>query len=284
MRKYQALVLCMALFFGVIGTQRILNAAEIVYVEGNVQVQSPVDNIWKKAEKGMKVDIGDLIRTARHSVAEVALDPEKKNMIRVEPKTLVALQSSTEESIDRLDLSRGKVYSNLEGIKAGLSFEVSTPSAVAGVRGSSYSVYVERDADEVYAYKDTVFIKTYDVDKNEISETMLPEGFKTLIERFEAAGALMQISTREFDNFDGMMEDLSANVEGRMSNRAQIEAERRERQETKQEEKSALEQQTDQTSEEGGVIEEVIGTQEDIEDRNTEERLDEIGGGGGHEH
>jgi len=142
-------------------------AAEIIYLEGNVQVQSAADDTWIKAEKGMQVDIGDSIRTARHSRVDIALDAQKQNTIRLEQKTQVVLNSASEGSLDRLDLSRGMVYSNLENIKAGLSFEVNTPSAVAGVRGSSYRVYTERDSDEVSAYKDTVFIKTFDANKQQ---------------------------------------------------------------------------------------------------------------------
>ncbi len=264
MKKFQFLVLSVVVFLAVAGAQSVLHAAEMLYVEGRVQVQSPSDNEWKTAEKGMRLEVGDLVRTARHSFADIALDLEKKNTIRVEEKTLVTLNSSSANTLDRLDLAKGKIYANLEDIKAGLSFEVNTPSAVAGVRGSSYSVYVERDSDEVVAYKDTIYIQTFDADKNLISEIMLPEGFKTLIERFSDATTFTQISSREYRGFDEAMEDLSARAEGRISRQTKGEEGARDPQQA----------QLDQTKEQQDVIQEVIDTKTTTADNATDEIID----------
>ncbi len=245
-------------------------AAEIIYLEGNVQVQSAADDTWIKAEKGMQVDIGDSIRTARHSRVDIALDAQKQNTIRLEQKTQVVLNSASEGSLDRLDLSRGMVYSNLENIKAGLSFEVNTPSAVAGVRGSSYRVYTERDSDEVSAYKDTVFIKTFDANKQQTTETMLPEGFKTIIERFEIPGALVQVSLREFERFDNLKDDLLDNAAGIVREKSEGQQKGGEKQT-----KTDLEQKTDQSADQGGIIEEVNETKDLTEESNVEKQIEE---------
>jgi hypothetical protein len=270
MKKLNFFVLFLSAWITVGGAVSFLQAAEIIYLEGSVQVQSAMDDAWKKAEKGMQVDIGDSIRTARHSRVDIALDAEKKNTIRLEQRTQVVLNSASEGTLDRLDLSRGMVYSNLENIKAGLSFEVNTPSAVAGVRGSSYRVYTERDSDEVSAYKDTVFIKTYDANKQQTTETMLPEGFKTFIERFETPGALIQVSLREFERFDNLKDDLLDNAAGIVREKS----EGQQKGEGKQT-KTDLEQKTDQSADQGGIIEEVSDTKDLIEDSNVEKQIEE---------
>jgi hypothetical protein len=272
MKKYQILVSSTMLLFAMSTVMTIARAAEVIFVEGNVQVQTPADEAWKKAEVGMKVDNGDSIRTARHSKVDIAIDSEKKNTIRLGEKTLVVLNSATEGIMDRLDLSRGRVYSNMENIKAGLSFEVNTPSAIAGVRGSSYMVYAERDEDEVSAYKDTVFLKTFDADKNQIGDVVLPEGFKTFIERFSAPSALIQVSLREFERFDNIREDLSARSEGREPRRMERE------QRGALEQKTALEQQAEDTATQKDVIEEVTDTKELIEERNVEQQIEDLRG------
>lgn len=242
-------------------------AAEIIFIEGSVQVQSSGAAEWKTAEKGMTVEIGDSIRTARHSRADIALDAEKLNTIRIEQKTLVVLNSESAESIDRCDLSRGRVYANMEGLKAGLGFEVTTPSAVAGVRGSSYMVYVEKDQDEISAYEDTVFLKTYDPNKQLLSETMLPQGFKTFIERFQMPGVFSQIANREYMRFDVLRETLVAHSEGR-------EPELEREQQAPQQEQPAQEQ-TEQIQEQGAVNEEITETQESTQERDTEQTIEE---------
>ncbi len=277
MKGYQFLVVCVTGLVVLFVFQAVVRAAGVISVQGSVQVQSPSDKGWRKAEKGMQLATGDLIRTARNSVAEVYLDAEKKNTLRIEPKSLITLNSGTADTIDRLDLAKGKVYANLEGIKAGLSFEVNTPSAVAGVRGSSYSVYVERDSDEVVAYKDTIFIKAYDVDKKLIFETVLPEGFKTIIDRFAEPGFFSQISAREFNHFDNNMEDLSSSLEGKMSARAQAEESRKEVQRAKETEQDSPQQKAEDVAEQQNIIDQQIDVvQETREDANTQEVIEEL--------
>jgi len=268
MKKYQILVSGAMLLFGIFAAMTVSRAAQLINVEGSVQVQSPGDNEWKKAENGMQVNIGDSIRTARRSKADIALDAEKKNTIALAEKTLVVLNSASADSIDRLDLSRGRVYSNMEGIKSGLSFEVNTPSAVAGVRGSSYMVYAERDEDEVSAYKDTVFIKAFDADKHQISEIMLPEGFKTFIGRFEAPSAFLQISNREFIRFDTIRDDLINRLEGK-----QPEMEKGGQEGDVQ--KTDIEVLSEQASNQD-VIDQVTDTKENTQDSNTQNQIEEF--------
>jgi len=264
MKKYQRFCLATVFMLALTACLTVARAAQVIFIEGSVQVRSPADEAWRKLEKDMPVDIGDSIRTARHSKVDIALDPEKKNVIRLGEKTLVVLNSSTETAIDRLDLSRGRVYSNMENIKAGLSFEVNTPSAVAGVRGSSYMVYTEADQDEVSAYKDTVFIKTFDVEKNVLSEIMLPQGFKTFIERFEAAGALLMVHRREFERFDTVREALVSRAAGQ-------EPQQREPVRLPEPEPSILED----IRQPSDLTDQVSETKELIDESNTEQIIDQ---------
>jgi hypothetical protein len=185
-----------ALFIG-IGFILNLQAAEITFMEGNVQVQSGPQKAWQKASVGMKVNIGDSIQTARSSKADVALDENKENLIRIEENTLVILNSLTPGQINKLDLSHGKIFSNVEKVKKQLSFEISTPSSVAGVRGTGWSVDSNANRDEIASFQDKVYLKTYDAQNNLISEVEIPEGFKSLVERFQAPGALTQLTDEE---------------------------------------------------------------------------------------
>lgn len=275
MKKYQILFSLIVLFFGIIGFTIIVNAAEVLYLEGRVQLQSSTDIEWTPLAKGMQVEIGDSIRTARNSFVDIALDKAKLNTIRIDQKSMVVLNSDTSGAFDRLDLTKGKVIANLEDLKSGMNFEVNTPSAIAGVRGSSYSVYVEKDSDEVLAFKDTVFIKAFDSNKNELIELMLPEGFKTFIERFGEPSALIQIATQEFERFDNVMEDVSSSVEGKMVERAKarIARENKAKEESEENSKSTLEKLSEQADVNKDLIDRFSDIQEIIEDRNKIEEI-----------
>ena len=267
MKKYYALAIITVFFLTLTGFITILKAAEIVYMEGTVQVKPAGSEDWQNAQQGMKVNIGDTIRTARRSKADIALDVEKKNTLRIDPKTLLVLDSISAGEIDRVDLSRGKVYSNLESLKQGMVFEVSTPSAVAGARGTSYSVYTERDEDEIQSYKDDVFLKAFDADKNMITELTLPEGFKTFVERFEGPTALIQVSLREFARWDSVATDLTSHSEGRERGR-----EERERGETGA---KSTEENTGEVDDQQSIAGELDSAKDQVEEMNIEELLGE---------
>ncbi len=264
MKKSQMFFLFVSVIACMVTIISSLHAAEIIYLEGSVQVQGEQEEGWRNAELGTKVDIGDKIRTARKSIADVALDEAKKNTIRINPKTLVMLDSANPGTIDRLDLSRGMVYAKVENIQSGLSFEVSTPSAVAGVRGSAYSVYVERDEDEIKAYKDSAFVQAYDADGNLITEVTVPEGFKTFVERFEGPGSLIQVTLREFSRFDDVADEIASHEEGNMEVR-------REQERAAQQEAQSSEDKLD----EGQDAQDLTDTLSDLKDQTQENTQDD---------
>ena len=242
-----------------------LYAAEVAYVEGKVEVQSTVEKLWKKAEVGMQVNIGDSIRTARRSKADIILDREKKQSIRVEEQTMVVLNSTSAEQINRLDLSEGKIYADVEQLVSGSSFEVTTPSGVAGVRGTALSVDSNSRRDEIVAYKDSIFVKAYDANKNLISDIVVPEGFKTIVGRFEKAGDLTKLIPGEKREGNRVIEKLSGLFEEELLQKAQ----------------EAVELIEDKTEENKNQIEE-HGTEKEILDRHQEEEQQgggEVGGG-----
>lgn len=190
-----------------------IEAAEIAYIEGNVQVMPSQQKSWKRAELGMQINIGDSIRTARRSKADIILDRINKHSIRVEENTLVVLNSSYPNSINKLDLSQGKVYANIERVMAGFNFEVTTPSAIAGVRGTSYSTESSPRRDEVAVFRDTVHVQSFDAQRNLVSEMEIPEQFKVQIDRFEAAGMLTELSEREMEEGSEVRENLIERTE-----------------------------------------------------------------------
>lgn len=213
MKKQGIVVFFLALVFaGALVYASLLQAAEIISLEGNVQVQSAGDTAWSRAGEGMRINAGDSLRTARGSGAVIALDAARMNTAKIDELTMVVLNSATPGMIDRFDLSEGKVYANVESIRSGLTFEVSTPSSVAGVRGTGYSVDSNRDMDEVSVFRNEIFVKAFDQNKNLIKEITVPEGFKTLVERFQGPSDLVKLT----DNEKNRWNDIRREMAGRM--------------------------------------------------------------------
>ena len=210
MKKQRMVAIFLALLFvgGVVHIS-LLQAAEIVGIEGNVQVQTAAEKAWKKADVGTQVNAGDSIRTARSSKATLVLDESGMNKITIDELTMAVVNSATPGMIDRFDLSKGKVYANLESIRSGLTFEVSTPSSVAGVRGTGYSVESNRARDEVAVFEREVYVRAFDQNKNLINEVTVPQGFKTMIERFQGPGDLTRLTDNERQRWNELRDGIS---------------------------------------------------------------------------
>src|SRR3989338_3230752 len=118
--------------------------ARALAVEGSAEVQKGGAGEWKPMEDGMALDPGDIIRTLEESRVDVAYDKKLDNVLRIVEQSLVTLKSQQEVA-----MPKGKLLAKLDNIKAGTSFDVRTPSAICGVRGSSFGV--ETEGSDTYA-------------------------------------------------------------------------------------------------------------------------------------
>ena len=104
---------------------------------------------WQKAELQMMLHEKDEIRTAKGSLVEILLDSEgSTGKLELKEKSHLRLsmltwnQASGEKSTF-LDLAIGKVLVHAEKLNANSKFEIRTPTATTGVRGTVFEVSVE---------------------------------------------------------------------------------------------------------------------------------------------
>lgn len=116
-------------------------------VHGEVLTRSPGGE-WQPAEKGMILNEKDEIRTGEGATAQVALDDGKVGQVDIREKSYFRIHTlkQSRESGDRttlLDLAIGKVLVHAKKLKGNSKFEVRTPTATTGVRGTVFEVAVE---------------------------------------------------------------------------------------------------------------------------------------------
>jgi hypothetical protein len=193
----------------------------------------------------MKIKIGDSIQTARGSKADVVLDDDslRKNFIRIEPNTLVIINSTVPGELNSFDVSQGRIYANIENAKSGVTYEVSSPSSIAGVRGTGWRGDIERQRDEFSCFEREIYLKTLDENRNVISETTIPEGFSSVVERFAAAGPLIELTTQERQQWTETKADISQRIE-----------QQAEKEKKKEEEKAAAEGQTTEEAQDVAAV------------------------------
>lgn len=109
--------------------------ATIIKVEGTVLKKVNLQNIWVPVNKGDTLEGGDSIKTRVDSYAELRFSDG--STVKIGPETEVSIYK------DYLSLAIG--YIRLYITKLFPNFEVRTPSAIAGVRGTEFSVEVLED-------------------------------------------------------------------------------------------------------------------------------------------
>jgi hypothetical protein len=101
---------------------------------------------WKKVEGVTNIQVGDLIKTIGGSKAELIFSENARVLLKSSSKLKIIKNKSGEVAYKKVKLSVGEIIVKFinEGIKK-KEFEVETPSAVAGVRGTLFSVKVGED-------------------------------------------------------------------------------------------------------------------------------------------
>ncbi len=122
---------------------------KITRMEGRVDVLKTGLRVVKSVSLGDAVDVGDIYRAKTNSRAEITFF--NRNILRIAPATRVQISKYSDDGMRSnqvMRLERGKVQavSSEEFVKKvssfaeGNTFEVHTPNAVAGIRGSGMTV------------------------------------------------------------------------------------------------------------------------------------------------
>lgn len=166
--------------------------ATVIYVKGSASVcklgqKEPCDKIIED----MVLSAGDRITTASDASVELAFDEDKKNVVCINPSSDITVTLGKNEKIN---LVQGEVFSTIERLPDGSSFEIRTPTAVAGVRGTEWLTKVDQEGTDIEAFEGTPYAKTIDETGNiDVQETIVLSGHMTRIKRFQRPSALMPI-------------------------------------------------------------------------------------------
>jgi hypothetical protein len=121
--------------------------ATIGEIEGTVLVKTAA-NDWVEAKEGTVLDEKDEVRTTAGSTAVILLDDNKVGKVEMKEKSYFRLNTlkqdpATGKRTTLIDLAEGKLRVHAQKLKEGSKFEVRTPTAIAGVRGTVFDVGVD---------------------------------------------------------------------------------------------------------------------------------------------
>ena len=100
------------------------------------------------AKDGMVILPGDQVKTTDSSSVELVMDAGKTGKVEIKEGSLFRIlqaesDPSTGDKRTVLDLALGKILVKVESLKGNSKFEVRTPTALTGVRGTIFEVTVK---------------------------------------------------------------------------------------------------------------------------------------------
>ncbi len=128
------------------GMQVRANKGVVTYLDGQVQLKKSGDPHWSTARPNHILCEKDQLKVLAQSRAELILD--NQSVMRLSENTLLTLRKLEEETTSqketiRMDLSLGKLWARAARLFNPRSrLEVRTPTAIAGVQGTTYQVSV----------------------------------------------------------------------------------------------------------------------------------------------
>jgi len=125
--------------------------ATLSNVKGTVTLKKVGTTQWIPAADRQELSEGDQLRTEAGSSAIIKMDDG--SMAKIGPLALMtvsSMSSTGKGNKTALDVSIGKTWSRVRKLSSDSDFTVTTPTAVAGVRGTFFSTEVEQTMDSTF--------------------------------------------------------------------------------------------------------------------------------------
>ncbi|MBF0503603.1 MAG: FecR domain-containing protein [Candidatus Omnitrophica bacterium] len=183
--------------------------ARIVRLEGSVIVERAGETLVPSL--GTVLNARDKITTGKGSFVEIAYDDAYKDIMRVGADSRVFFESDRIRKNTTLFMDRGEIKLKLDGLEKGSTFKVRTPVAIAGVRGTAFSVILKDKSMLVSDYESRIFVRGLTEDHLEMSdELLLTDGWKVRVAQFERPQHVEILSVLENAQWKSWLSEIDA--------------------------------------------------------------------------
>ncbi|MFA4842922.1 MAG: FecR family protein, partial [Candidatus Omnitrophota bacterium] len=182
----------------------------IIYVSGTVKVKTPISPDWIDAQEGMIVKAGDVIKTDADSRAELAFGERLDNIINVFPSSQLVI-SSLDQGLVKLE--EGRVFSLIKKLNKGSTFEVRTPTAVAGARGTGWGTGFLNSLTQVQGFEKSVYVAGLDENNNLSGLKDMPEGFGTSVPKRGGPAKFFRLSEEEIQSWRAWLKEARSHLD-----------------------------------------------------------------------
>ena len=170
--------------------------ASIVKVSGKVTIERAGTKIIPSA--GMVLNAFDSITTSKGASVQVTFDDGLKDIVKIGSNSHVVLENDVIQKQTSIFMDRGEMLLKLEKLEKGSNFKVRTPTAVAGVRGTSFGVQLKGKEAIITDFESRIYVKGLDHNfiEND-NELLLNVGWKVRVRQFEEPSRVEPITDQE---------------------------------------------------------------------------------------
>jgi hypothetical protein len=181
----------------------------------------PSGNVnWRPVKLGTELYSGDSIKTHRKATLEIAFDDRRKNIVRIHPNTHVVISLKGNEKIELID---GEVFLLVQKLPWGSKFEIRTPTAICGARGTGSGTKANKSKTIISAYEHTSYAKGMNPDGTPMDdETPVNEGYKTVVKKFQKPSKLQKLGDKENDRWNKWKDAFFERTRGRKKVRERL--------------------------------------------------------------
>jgi hypothetical protein len=189
--------------------------AEIIDIKGNVRIREPGKIFWRKAKIHMLLKRDTKLETGARSECTLTFDEDLMNIVTIKANSLITIE---EVKPGRIFLPQGRVFSLIDQLSSVEEFQIRTPTAIAGARGTGWSTDSSDRGTDVKCYEDRTFVQGLDDKGNVTGEKDLDSGFGLDVGPGGDIGNPFDLGPDDFDewrDFKDNAEDKRGGSQGR---------------------------------------------------------------------
>lgn len=189
------------LLIGLVQAQEV----ELTSVSGEVEVLLSGESDYTPAEEGMKLEASDAIRTSSGATAELSFNSDNSNLVRLSENTQARILLENEEKIY---MASGEAFASVSSLGGG-SFEIRTPTAVSGARGTDWVTAVTSEGTEVEAIDSQPYVRHMESNGSFSSQmTLIKPGQMTTVQKFKPPQTPREIPVARREKWQALKQDV----------------------------------------------------------------------------
>jgi len=181
-------------------------SARIINLKGSVLVKEGPGSDWGKAKLNMLLDMDAEIQTRKDAGCTLAFDEEQKNILTIKENSHIKIESMEP---GKIFLPEGRVFSLIEGLAKAEKFEIRTPTAIAGARGTGWITDYRRGRTFIDCFNDTVYTKSLDEEGDVTGEEDTPSGYRRFVKFGGFIGELIPLGGRNYQEWGEFIDHVS---------------------------------------------------------------------------